>query len=444
MLEIQDFSDELTQDEDLLDEEHRETVPSESQPGNPTTEREQTQVSSGRTHLFTGNGEARTSHEDVIKEAIEIGRQITKVDINGDKTISPLEAYLDMNRAQVDTDGNGKISIEEAHNALDTDGNGKISIGERLNTLSNVLFTDEGNAHRAELSKLLTSHTEAIARVTKLDLNADQIFSVSTDMIKDGTFETAEAWVLFEFRSHLISTEHTGYEIKLTPLGKKVLGLFDEAVRNGLGELPCDLESHEHQKLPYNCGPTTAKMLLERLGTNISEGAITVRAILDGSLTEEKGMLPARIVEILKRFGHDAGVLFAEDPKELLKGVSEYTRKGHLAALPVDGDELWSGRQDDDGPKGDKGDGINHVVWVHQIHWEESVHITDSGKKDGAYNKYSFEQFMNAVDDFHGKDKDGRPVYYAIVTRHAAPPLQCEMSPSTMTEQERNERFRNR
>ena len=366
-----------------------------------------------------GNGEPKESPKDIITEAIETGRQIATVDINGDGKISITETYFDINRDQIDTDGDGQLSKEEIDRAIDTDGDGEFSKEE----VYHVLDTDKVKTHHAELSNLLMSHTAALAKVLKLDLNAEQIVNAISDMIEDGTFEEAEAKVLFELQSRLIISK------ELTALGKEVLTQFDEAVRNGLGELPCDLESHEHQELKYNCVPTTAKMLLERLGTNISEGAITVRAILDGSLTKN-GMDDQEIINILRRFGHDATLIEGTTLREVLEEAQKYTEDGHLVAISVDLYELSSGKKDD-GSEGDKGS--DHVVWLRRIDLDDStkVLINDSGKENGADNEYPLEQFMNAADDPpHGYEN-----YYYIVVTEQAQPLACEEPLATVDNQ---------
>ena len=396
----------------------------------------ESKLASGSTSLSTGNGASETSPEDVIREAIEIHKQMTQLDSNLDKEIDRVEAYLDLYRDKFDIDGDGVIRGEEQSLAAEylRSFDDLSSLGDRIEAHQKKLAE--------ELSELLKSHSEVLSKVSKLDLNAEQIVRVSSDMIKDGTFDRGEAAVLIAIIAEIEDPK------------EKIGDPFHELVVNGLGKLPCDLEPHQYQRLDYNCVPTTAKMLLERLGTNVSEGAVTVQAILDGFLTEE-GMPTSNIVDILKRFGgHEAGVIYRYSPEELLEKAREYIDKGHLVAIPVDQDELSRDEngeyKDDDGPedderKNDGGFGSDHAVWVTDID-DLEVHIHDPGRWYGKDNIHPREDFLDAVADPHGTVQlelqnpiEGVPlpvgpvpIYYIVVTKEPAPPLDCEVPLSEM------------
>ena len=427
MIEMPDF-DEFEQGEDQEAFEQGEDQEAfEQGTGNLSTE-QLNKSSSESVPLSAGNGESETSPENVIKEAIEIGRQIHKIDSNRNEKISPFEAYLDLHRDKLDINRDGEIRGEELPLA-----------GERWNNLSPKEL-DEITAHREKLAELFEHYSEhyseALSKVSKLNLNAEQIVSLGADMITDGTFEAAEASVLIAIIAEIKDPK------------EKIGDDFHELVVNGLGKLPCDLEPHQYQRLNYNCGPTTAKMLLERMGTNVSEGAVTVQAILDGYLTE-KGMNPQEMVDLLERFGHKAEVVGDINPITLLRKAAEYIDKGHLVAMPVDFDELITDKKgeyiDDDHVDG--GYGIDHVVWITKIDFDnQEVHVHDSGKWYGKGNIHPLDVFIDATTDPHGTRQlefqnliEGVslsvgpvPIYSIVVTKEPAPPLECEVPLSEM------------
>ena len=172
---------------------------------------------------------------------------------------------------------------------------------------------------------------------------------------------------------------------------------FDAAVADGT--IPTHFEVPDNfweQQDLDNCAVVAQKMLLDAAGIPNSEGALTLRAVLDGSLPSlDSGMNASRIGEILERHG----VSVHTRPHLTLSEIEELLREGHGLIVLVDADELWFG--DDDTL--DRGTGANHAVVLLEIDRTDPDNpvavMNDSGIPDGAERRVPLETFMDAFAD---------------------------------------------
>lgn len=164
-------------------------------------------------------------------------------------------------------------------------------------------------------------------------------------------------------------------------------------------------------------------MLLDAAGIpNISEGILTVRSILDGSLSES-GMHPFRAGDILARYGIPTEPILHANISDLEAKLEA----GHGVLVVVDADEISSydaktgEYKDDDASASDRGVGDNHILWLKRIDRtgaEPVAIINDSGDPRGAEREIPLHVFMDAFADSGG---------YAVVTTE---PLNIDASAS--------------
>ena len=172
---------------------------------------------------------------------------------------------------------------------------------------------------------------------------------------------------------------------------------FDAAVADGT--IPTHFEVPDNfweQQDLNNCAVVAQKMLLDAAGIPNSEGALTLRAVLDGSLPSlHSGMHPSRVGEILERHG----ISMHTRPHLTLSEIEELLRAGHGVIVGVDADELWFG--DDDTV--DLGLGDNHVVVLLDIDRTDPDNpvavMNDSGIPDGAERRVPLQTFLDAFAD---------------------------------------------
>ncbi len=399
--------------------------PSDPPMDNHAAQRVQTRDASGHTRSSTGNGEARMSDEDVIKEAI---REIRKYDRDKNGRITNNDIWL----AAFDLNKDGEATPEERRQAIfDLNKNGEITEEERkkvadLNEDGHVTKDEYNQAFKTKADALFKAHLKAfkdtLTSVRDLNPDVDTVVKVIHDLAADKELDIAEAFVL--------------QSIYLSPSARVVvLAQIDQDIKSGVfDDVKCQI--YKNQMLE-NCVVVVQKMVLAEYGIYVSEAALTIRALIDGTLEgPQEGMNPLFVGKILERFG----IPTVELPYATIEQLENLRKEGRVPIIGLDADEIW--RKDekwvyDDNE--DKGRGDNHVVVFIRVDRSDPdnpmVIVNDSGTKDGKESAIPLDRFMDAWADAGN---------YAVVTTEPVPPLQCEMSPSTMTEQERNERFRNR
>ena len=251
--------------------------------------------------------------------------------------------------------------------------------------------------------------------VKALNLDADTVVKVVHDLVADKELDLQEALVLKFI--HLSSSLRT-----------VVLDQIDQAIKSGaFNDVECKI--NERQELE-NCVVVAEKMVLAEYGIYISEGGLTVRALLDGSLKSPfSGVNPLRVGEILTRFEIDNDRV----PYATIEQLERFSTEGRVSILGVDAKEIWKNRQgnyvDDDG--GDRGRDENHAVVFRSVDRSDPskpmVIVRDPAQ--GVELAIPLDQFMDAWADSGN---------FAVVTRKPAPPLQCEVPLSALDETKQN------
>ena len=186
--------------------------------------------------------------------------------------------------------------------------------------------------------------------------------------------------------------------LELSPADRTaLLEAFDAAVANGFIPPECEVADNfwEQQNL-NNCAVVAQKMVLDAIGIPNSEGALTIRAWIDGSLPDIRGGMHAFLAgEILERHG----VSVHTRPHLTLSELEELLREGHMVIVGVDAEELWFGDDDDY----DLGLDDNHAVVLLEIDTTDPDNpvavMNDSGSPEGAERRVPLQTFMDAWAD---------------------------------------------
>ena len=321
-------------------------------------------------------------------------------------------AYLTQKYKEYDLDENGVVTLNEVSRVLfDLNNDGQVTGDE----VREKIFGRNG-AGEMTSDKSGPTYPNRDSEINR-NVDLDTAVKVLHEIVADKKLNIVEAGVL--------------QNIPLSPEVHSIfLNRIDQAIESGtFNDVKCQMSED----------PIVAaeKMVLAEYGRDVSETGLTIRALVDGSFQGSSfGVLPpyevtsVQVGNILERFE-----IPIDRMSELTVNELEVLRQeGRVSILIIDRDELVPLITDYDDDF-DAGRGANYVVVFVGVDRSapdnEMVVVNDSGVE----RKIPMAQFMDAWED------SGRS---AVVTRHAAPSHESERSPSTMTEQERNERFRNR
>ena len=185
-----------------------------------------------------------------------------------------------------------------------------------------------------------------------------------------------------------------------------IIDVIDSRIEDGPATSP--YAAHELQDTGYNCGPTLAKVILAQHGKHISEGELTLRALLDGTFDLNTGCVkilfglfsgcvtpigggtfPMQMGYILQRL---------EIPVDYTYNASLDNLEAALAAgksviVAVDVEPIWNGQQG------------SHVLQVLHIDKAKGVVIVnDTGRSNGSAIEYPLDRFLEACEKYTEKD----------------------------------------
>ena len=196
-----------------------------------------------------------------------------------------------------------------------------------------------------------------------------------------------------------------------------IIEVIDSRIENG--EPISGNDAHEHQDTAYNCGPTLAKVILAQHGKYISEGELTLRALLDGTFDLNTGCfkilfglfsgcvtpigggtLPIQMGYILQQ----SGISVDYNYNASLDNVKAALAAGKSVIICLNVAPIWNGQP---------GAHVLQVLQIDEVSGE--VIANDTGRSDGAAIRYPLDRFLEGCKTYTG---DG----ILMITTKEAPP----------------------
>lgn len=261
--------------------------------------------------------------------------------------------------------------------------------------------------YRGELIRYHREHLKPVlSEIGKFRIDVDLMKTLIEDMAADKDLDLTEA-LIFE----RIPKDIADLEILRHWLDEKIqAGDFDD--------VQCRT-TFKHQRLD-NCVVVAQKMVLDEYGINLSEAGLTLRAMVDGTLTATSGVHPLRATdaEILERYGLEPETM-AGATIEMLENLRA---EGRPPIVAIDAGEAWATNYDDNEDAEDAGKGVNHVVVFLRVDRSDPdnpmVVVNDSGRHDGGELRIPLVQFQDAWADSGN---------YVIVPTEPVPPHPCDV-----------------
>ena len=168
--------------------------------------------------------------------------------------------------------------------------------------------------------------------------------------------------------------------------------------------------AHEHQDTDYNCGPTLVKVISAQHGIDISEGELTLRALLEGDFRLEGrptiecfeilfglfsgcsvtpgidgGTLPRHMGQMFEDLGIPVDYNYSARPVDIEAALAQ----GKSVIVAVNVGPLWRSQSG------------GHVLQVLEIKENENVVIVnDTGRDSGAGIEYPLDRFLEACEQY--------------------------------------------